>query len=124
MAKPNLATVPHEIATRYEAPHGTKRTVVGRKLQARRARFTALYPLCCICAANGIVRAFAYVDHIHALEDGGPDVDSNCWGLCHDCHVRKTTEEYERRAVGGDRSRPLAWLPPRPLELNEGPTIA
>lgn len=117
MAKPRIATHSGETAAVFVAPHGTKRIVVGRKLMARIARFRATYPLCCMCAAKGITRAFQFVDHRHALEDGGPDVDENCWGLCHDCHVLKTNGEEERRRVCGDRSAPLAWLPPRPPEL-------
>ena len=124
MAKPRLATVPAEIATRFVAPHGAKRTVVGRHLTDRRKRIRALFALCCMCHAQGIVRPFDEVDHRHALEDGGPDTQENCWGLCHACHVLKTNAEEQRRARGEDCSKPLDWLPPRPAELDRGPTIA
>jgi 5-methylcytosine-specific restriction endonuclease McrA len=124
MAVPRIATHSGATARTFVAPHGTKRTVVGRNLTERRVRFRALYPLCCICAHEGRVRAFDWVDHRHALEDGGPDVDENCWGLCDECHIRKTNAENERRAVGGDRSVPLPWLPPRPVELEPRPAIA
>lgn len=124
MAKPRIKTASGNTARTYVAPHGTKRVVLGRHLQARNARIRALYPLCCMCAAHGITRAFDEVDHRHALEDGGPDVESNCWGLCRACHVHKTNAEDERRRAGGDTSRALDWLPPRPAELDRGPTIA
>lgn len=117
MARNRIATVRYSAATEFVAPHGTLRLVTGRALMARIDRFRALYPLCCICAAEGRTRGFDYVDHIHALEDGGPDTDANCWGLCHDCHVRKTNGENERRAMRGDCSVPLPWLPLRPVEL-------
>jgi 5-methylcytosine-specific restriction endonuclease McrA len=125
MAQPRIATHKGNTAPEYVAPHGTKRTVLGRHLTERRARIRALYPLCCICAANDVVRPFDWVDHRHALEDGGPDTDANCWGLCDECHIRKTNAENERRAVRGDCSVALPWLPPRPVELEpRAPAIA
>lgn len=72
------------------------------------------FPLCCMCHAHGITQAADELDHRHALEDGGPDTEANCWGLCHECHVHKTNAEEARRARGEDRSNALAWLPPRP----------
>ena len=59
------------------------------------------------------------LDHRHALEDGGPDTDENCWGLCHGCHVQKTIAEEQRRAKGVLNGQPLDWLPPRPPELSD-----
>lgn len=112
--KPKVATASHETATPYVKPHGAKRLVTGRALQARNTRLRARYPLCCICAAKGITRKADEFDHRHALEDGGADVEANLWGLCFDCHVDKTNAEEARRRKGEDTSAPLPWLPPRP----------
>ena len=37
------------------------------------------------------------VDHVVALEDGGPDTDENKELLCDPCHVEKTNEDRAPR---------------------------
>src|SRR5262245_27341645 len=115
MAQPRVATASSNVRPYVYTDDQRMR---GRALMARIDRIRQRYPLCCICAARGITRAFDEVDHIHALEDCGPDTEANCWGLCHTCHVDKTNAEEERRANGVLHGPPLAWLPPRPPELN------
>lgn len=116
MARNTIRTASGNTALPYQAPEPER--IRGTTLMNRRARLLGRYPLCCICAANGTSVPADELDHRHALEDGGPDTEGNCWGLCHECHVHKTNAEEERRAQGVKLGPPLAWLPPRPPELD------
>jgi 5-methylcytosine-specific restriction protein A len=71
--------------------------VRGRKLTERNRGFLTLHPLCELCAADDRVTAATECDHKIALADGGVDDESNLQGLCHGCHVVKTTAERARR---------------------------
>jgi 5-methylcytosine-specific restriction protein A len=119
MAKPRIATADYRIA-RPPAPRSSTDDVRtrGQASMDRSARLRRRHPLCCICAAEGRVTAATVIDHRHALVDGGSDHESNCWPLCKTCHDRKTNDENRRRAAGEHCSAPLAWLPPRPKELD------
>ena len=71
----------------------------GRAGVAQRQRRLSLYPLCVSCLDKGIVRPTEEIDHIIRLEDGGPDTDDNCQGLCKDCHKEKTRQENSKSEV-------------------------
>jgi 5-methylcytosine-specific restriction protein A len=62
----------------------------GRHLQAIRARHRSENPLCAMCQAKGIVRAWTELDHIVPMEQGGSDSAHNRQGLCAECHRLKT----------------------------------
>ena len=71
----------------------------GRKLQAIRARHFRYDPLCRMCKAKGIIRAWTQLDHIVPLFQGGEDTDENRQGLCDDCHSEKTRVDLGQRPV-------------------------
>lgn len=116
MAKSRIASAPGY--TYQPKPQDVAPRIRGRALQERRERLLGRFPLCVMCWAHGVTTPAAQLDHRHALEDGGPDIEANCWGLCHGCHVHKTNAEEARRARGEDTSTALAWLPPRPKEFD------
>jgi 5-methylcytosine-specific restriction protein A len=62
----------------------------GRALQAERADWFRLRPLCVKCAREGRMRKAKELDHIIPLFKGGKDVASNKQGLCIPCHAEKT----------------------------------
>lgn len=70
----------------------------GRKLQAIRDAHFNQYPLCVRCEAKGKVRLATQLDHIVALDNGGDDFDRdggrNRQGLCDECHLQKTAEDF------------------------------
>jgi 5-methylcytosine-specific restriction protein A len=68
----------------------TNTRIRGRALQAIRARHRSHNPLCAMCQAKGIVRAWTELDHVEPMEDGGADSDENRQGLCVECHRLKT----------------------------------
>jgi hypothetical protein len=48
-------------------------------------------PFCVMCRAQGITKAWAHLDHIIDLADGGEPLDvANLQGLCHSHHSTKT----------------------------------
>jgi len=81
----------------------------GRALQAIRARHRRDNPLCVMCLAKGIVRAWTQLDHIVPIEDGGADSDDNRQGLCDECHDLKTAQDmgYIVKPVIGADGWPL-----------------
>lgn len=83
----------------------------GRAGLARRDRVLKRYPICAIHEANSQVEISTIADHRHAIADGGEDTEEQMWGLCTECHDRKSAEEASRRARGEDVSKPLPWLP-------------
>ncbi len=95
----------------------------GRRGQAALKRRKAAHPFCAHCAARGIVKAAAQMDHILALALGGEDVDSNIQGLCIPCHAIKTAMED---ASGGAATNHPEWLRPASCHLTivTGPPCA
>lgn len=56
-------------------------------------------PLCQRCIVDGVIKPADLVDHIVALNDGGPRLDPrNLSSLCEAHHAQKTREEIFRRA--------------------------
>lgn len=57
-----------------------------------RANFLRKHPLCADCQAHGVPVRATDVHHIEKLRDvpGLRCVESNCMGLCHDCHAVRT----------------------------------
>ena len=85
-------------------PKAVKR-MTGRKLQARRERWFRKAPLCVHCQRDGRVTPATQLDHIVALDNGGPDIESNLQGLCDDCHAIKTANDFGHvQRVGADAS--------------------
>lgn len=71
----------------------------------RQRRQLRLQPLCVDCLARGVVTAAEHVDHVVALANGGPDVDSNLQSLCVPCHLDKTAKDLgytPRKRIGYD----------------------
>jgi 5-methylcytosine-specific restriction enzyme A len=50
-------------------------------------------PLCVMCEQQGRVRLWQHLDHVTAIDSGGPDIDSNRQGLCIECHKIKTAKD-------------------------------
>lgn len=69
----------------------------GRANQERRRRVFRRNPLCVPCEAAGRVTLATVADHIVPLADGGRDSEDNLQGICHDCHVAKTSDENRTR---------------------------
>lgn len=95
----------------------------GRALQAIRERVLRANPLCVHCLAMGLVRAASQVDHIIALCNGGPDVDSNRQGLCDECHRAKSALDQGlkvRPAVGVDGWPVVCGVPQGAVEKFQG----
>lgn len=82
----------------------------GRRLQEIRAEWFRLHPLCAECERAGRkARLAVELDHIVALENGGPDFDvdggTNRQGLCKPCHAAKTAIDLGHRParrIGAD----------------------
>jgi len=72
----------------------------GRRLQERNARLMRANPFCVQCAAEGVQRVVDQWDHVVELADGGPDVEANLQGLCHEHHVAKSAREAAARGQG------------------------
>lgn len=86
----------------------------GRKGQEALKRRRALHPFCAHCAARGITRAAAQIDHVLSLALGGEDVDENTQGLCLPCHAIKTA--FEDASGNGAANHP-DWLRPASCRL-------
>jgi len=69
----------------------------GRAAVEQRQRRLRKFPLCAVCLEDGIVKATDEIDHIIPLDDGGPDTDENCQGLCFEHHRQKTN--YQRHGI-------------------------
>jgi 5-methylcytosine-specific restriction protein A len=76
----------------------TKRTVVGRGLQAEREVLHVLQGGCCqACGARVKLSSSTWIrDHIIPLAEGGLDEPNNTQGLCHACSEAKTKTEALR----------------------------
>jgi 5-methylcytosine-specific restriction protein A len=71
----------------------------GRAAVERRSKWLDAHPLCCMCEAEGVVKAGDVVDHIQPLWDGGQDDESNLQTLCQTPHHdEKTAKEAGIRA--------------------------
>jgi 5-methylcytosine-specific restriction endonuclease McrA len=82
---------------RTVAPHHMDRKR-GRAGVVDRERIrTRDHGLCQRCARRNLVTLGTQVDHVVALEDGGPDTDDNKELLCDPCHLEKTNEDRARR---------------------------
>lgn len=66
----------------------------GRRAVEQRKRRLAAEPLCRDCLAKGIVNPATVPDHIKPLAKGGADDDSNIRCLCHQCHLKRTAEQF------------------------------
>jgi len=75
----------------------TIQRIRGRKLQRIREHMMWVNPLChgpdSECEKVGRIRAWTEIDHRVPLTKGGPDVASNRFGLCDDCHKAKTIRD-------------------------------
>lgn len=83
----------------------TNKRVRGRALQTRRQRVWAKDPCCAECRKLTEYPSGFELDHIVAIDNGGPDTYDNLQVLCHVCHERKTASDLGRRyrrAVGED----------------------
>lgn len=102
--KPRLQMLGTRIATLPANPMATPRQR-GSGWMKRRARLLSASPLCCMCAAKGVVSIATEVDHVVPLHKGGPDTDENTQNLCGPCHKLKTAEDLEhkvRQTIGLD----------------------
>jgi len=82
----------------------------GRKgVSLRKRRLVRTNGLCEDCQAKSIVRPADVVDHIKPLALGGEDIDSNTRNLCHDCHGKRTAEQFghEPKLTFGDDGWPV-----------------
>lgn len=76
-----------------------RRGVELRKRRLARSKF-----LCEDCYPEKVTVA-QVVDHIQPLALGGSDVDSNTRNLCHECHEKRTAEQFgfrRRRQISVD----------------------
>jgi 5-methylcytosine-specific restriction protein A len=67
--------------------------------------YRASQPLCVQCKKEGRLTIWTQLDHIIALENGGPDTEDNVQGLCDDCHRAKTAVDMvykEKPTIGAD----------------------
>jgi 5-methylcytosine-specific restriction protein A len=54
-------------------------------------------PLCRDCKAKGLTIEATVPDHIIPLAKGGTDTEDNIRCLCHECHLRRTAEQFGHR---------------------------
>lgn len=77
----------------------------GGSLQALRAKWFSMHPLCVACESKGRVSAARELDHVIPLWKGGTDTDPNRQGLCIPCHTAKTQAEAAERSKLGASGR-------------------
>ena len=77
--KPRVPMVGGRLAS---VPTLSGQRMAGRKLQDRRLRLWTANPHCASCGRLVLYPHGFEVDHILALDDGGPDTDDNCQVLC------------------------------------------
>lgn len=63
----------------------------------RKRRMARTKWLCEDCLAKGRCQTADVVDHIVPLAHGGQDVDENTRNLCHECHEKRTAEQFGHR---------------------------
>ena len=85
------------LSVRTAAPI-TQDRLRGRRRLERNERYLSEHPCCAHCQKAGRMRAATEVDHIVPLHLGGADAEPNLQGLCHVCHVAKTSAEHAARA--------------------------
>lgn len=71
----------------------------GRRRIERNRFVLTTNPLCVMCEAKGLTVLATEVDHRVPLFKGGSEDAENLQGLCHACHVEKTTAD--KREGGG-----------------------
>jgi 5-methylcytosine-specific restriction protein A len=75
--------------------------ITGRRLQDIRKKHFERNPLCVECTRQGRITLATELDHIVALDNGGPDFDkdngTNRQGLCSSCHEIKTRKDMGYR---------------------------
>jgi len=79
----------------------TVERIRGHALQRRNKRFLHHNPLCVHCLQQGTYHAAGECDHMIPLWAGGNDDEANIQGLCHACHLAKSTREIAERMAGG-----------------------
>lgn len=87
----------------------------GRAKQARNVRLLRREPLCRHCAARGVTRAAAVLDHIVPLAKGGAESDDNLQPLCVECHNVKTAADFGATPAVGPDGWPVHPAPPAGL---------
>jgi len=86
-------------------PRSALRLLSSRPAERRKRFWLTMHPLCAECERNDRVEAATELDHIIELIDGGADDESNLQGLCHACHVAKSTASRSTRRAGGGVKR-------------------
>lgn len=89
---------------------GSPSRIRGRKAVALRLARLAAEPWCRDCKAKGIESLSRVPDHIVPLKHGGIEdgkvVSPNVRCLCHECHAKRTAEQFGHRAprkrIGAD----------------------
>lgn len=99
----NLAE-PGSAFCKSHKPAGPKKVAedfyLSKAWQRFRNWYISKYPICALCAAEGMTVPAAIVDHVRELKDGGAPFDeSNAQSLCRACHNRKTGAEKRRRGA-------------------------
>ena len=89
---PRLQGLPNRLSTTL-TPSAARLT--GRKLQARRFKVWTKDPHCACCRRLTVWPSGFHLDHITALINGGPDIESNCQVLCLACHEKKTADDMK-----------------------------
>lgn len=84
------------------AEDGPTPRIRGSRLMRIRSTYLRLHPLCKHCMDRGVIRPAVEIDHVVPLHKGGPDVDGNRQGLCHDCHGMKTDDDMGYKPKGAD----------------------
>jgi 5-methylcytosine-specific restriction protein A len=80
-------------------PSSKDKRIRGHKgVALRKRRMARTNWLCEDCTAAGRLSEANVVDHIQPLGLGGEDVDSNTRNLCHECHAKRTAEQFGRKA--------------------------
>ncbi len=79
----------------------------GHAAVAQRERRLRDEPFCRDCAKQGLMTLSTVPDHIRPLAQGGTDDESNIRCLCHECHMKRTAEQFGHRYK--QRARADGW---------------